>query len=181
MPKMRRSRAYIRIERPYTRISKFRKKSFIRITPARKIVRFNMGEERKRKYSLDLVSKASVQIRQEAIESARMTSLRWLEKNVPGKFFFRIRKYPYHILRENPLAAGAGADRVSTGMKQSFGKPIGVALQLKKGEKLFTVTVNEANLEIARKALQRATKKMPCGFTIKINKEKPVSKKTESN
>ena len=170
MPKMRRSRAYRRIERPYTRISKFKKKSFIRMTPHRKITRFNMGFERKRKYSLYLVSKASIQIRQEAIESARMTSLKLLEKNILNRFFFRVMKYPHHILRENPLAAGAGADRVSTGMKQSFGKPIGVALQLKKGERLFNVTVNEAGLDIARKALQRAGKKLPCGFTIVITR-----------
>jgi len=93
MPKMRRSRAYIRIERPYTRISKFRKKSYIRITPSRKITRFNMGYETKRKYSLDLISKASVQIRQEAIESARMTSLRWLEKNIPASFALLITSW----------------------------------------------------------------------------------------
>ena len=171
MPKLRRSRAYRRIERPYTRISKFKKKSFIRISPPRKITRFQMGEGT-HKYSLDLISKANIQIRQEAIESARQTSLRWLEKNLPKSgFFFRIRKYPHHILRENPLAAGAGADRVSTGMKQSFGKPIGVALQLKEGEKLFTVSVDESGVDDARKALKRATKKMPCSFTININRK----------
>ena len=170
MAKLRRSRAYRRIERPYTRISKFKKKSFIRITPTRKITRFQMGEG-KHKYSLDLIPKASVQIRQEAIESARQTSLRWLEKTLSKSgFFFRIRKYPHHILRENPLAAGAGADRVSTGMKQSFGKPIGVALQLKEGEKFFTVSVNEEGIDDARKALRRAIKKMPCGFTINVNR-----------
>ncbi|MBS3132587.1 50S ribosomal protein L16 [Candidatus Woesearchaeota archaeon] len=172
MAKMRRSRAYRRIERPYTRISKFKKKSFIRITPPRKVVRFNMGEEKKRNYSLDLVSKKSVQIRQEAIESARQTSLRWLEKNIATDFFFRIVRYPYHILRENPLASGAGADRVSTGMKLSFGKPIGVALQLKEGERLFSVSVNEQGVDIARKALQRAIKKLPCSFTIAVNRNK---------
>jgi len=170
MPKMRRSRAYRRIERPYTRISKFKKKSFIRVSPHRKITRFNMGVERKRKYSLDLVSKVSIQIRQEAVESARMTSLRLLEKNILNQFYLRIMKYPHHILRENPLASGAGADRVSTGMKQSFGKPIGIAVQLKKGQRLFNVTVNEAGLDIARKALQRASKKLPCGFTIVITR-----------
>ena len=171
MAKLRRSRAYRRIERPYTRISKFKKKSFIRMSPPRKITRFQMGEGTY-KYSLDLISKASIQIRQEAIESARQTSLRWLEKNLAKNgFFFRIRKYPHHILRENPLAAGAGADRVSTGMKQSFGKPIGVALQLKEGEKLFTVSVDESGVDDARKALRRATKKMPCGFTINISRK----------
>ena len=173
MPKLRRSRAYRRVERPYTRISKFKKKSFVNMSPPRKIVRFNMGTPKSYEYTLDLISKRSIQIRQEAIESARQTSLRWLERNMPkGGFFFKIRKYPYHILRENPLAAGAGADRVSTGMKQSFGKPIGVALQLKEGERFFTVELNGRNVEIGRKALQRATKKFPCSFSIRQTQNK---------
>ena len=175
MAKMRRSRAYRRIERPYTRVSKFKKKSFIRMSPPRKITRFRMGAEKEREYSLELIPRASVQIRQEAIESARQTSLRWLEKQITNSFYFQIRKYPYHILRENPLAAGAGADRVSTGMQKSFGKPIGVALQLKEGERFFTITVDANGIDAARKALQRAGKKMPCGFKISIIKTKQGS------
>lgn len=171
MAKMRRSRAYRRIERPYTRVSKFKNKSFIRMTPTRKVTRFDMGEHGEYEYSLDLIPKSSIQMRQEAIESARQTSLKWLETNLAkGGFFFKIRRYPYHILRENPLAAGAGADRVSTGMQKAFGKPIGVALQIREGEKLFTISVNEDGIPAARKALKRAAKKLPCGFRITANK-----------
>ncbi len=173
MAKMRRSRAYRRLERPYTRISKFKKKSFIRMTPTRKITRLDMGEPGNFEYSLDMIPKASLQIRQEAIEAARQTSLRWLESNLAkGGFYFKIRKYPYHILRENPLAAGAGADRVSTGMQKAFGKPIGVALQVDEGDRLFTVSVNEDGIPAARKALKRATKKLPCSFSITVSKNK---------
>ncbi len=168
---MRRSRAYRRIERPYTRVSKFKSKSFIRMTPTRKITRLDMGERGSYEYSLDLIPRSSIQIRQEAIESARQTSLKWLETNLSkGGFFFKIRRYPYHILRENPLAAGAGADRVSTGMQKAFGKPIGVALQIREGERLFTVSVNEDDIPTARKALKRAAKKLPCGFRITASK-----------
>ncbi len=176
MAKMRRSRAYRSMERPYTRVSKFKKKSFIRMTPTRKITRLDMGERGSYEYSLDMIPKSSLQIRQEAVESARQTSLKWLEKNLAkGGFFFKIRRYPYHILRENPLASGAGADRVSTGMQKAFGKPIGVAMQIKTGDILFTVSVNEDGIPVARKALQRATKKLPCSFSIKVNRNKPGS------
>ena len=177
MAKMRRSRAYRDIKRPYTRISKFKKKSFIRVNPHRKIIRFDMGTHGEYNTTLDLISKKSLQIRQEAIESARQTSLRWLEKNAPkGGFYFKIRKYPYHILRENPLAAGAGADRVSTGMQKAFGKPIGIALQLKEGEKFFTVSVDKEAIPIAKKALQRAAKKLPCQFRIIVNDNSKAKK-----
>lgn len=172
MAKMRKFIAYRKLERPYTRISKYKKKSYIRMTPARKVVRFDMGTRGNYEYEVDFVPKESLQIRQEAIESARQTCLRWLDKNVikGAKFHLKIRKYPYHIMRENPLAAGAGADRMSTGMAHSWGKPIGIALQIRKGEKFFTVSVNESFVETAKKALKRASKKLPCTFQILVNK-----------
>ena len=42
MAKLRKFSAYRRIERPYTRKSKYRKKSFIRATPTNKIIRFDI-------------------------------------------------------------------------------------------------------------------------------------------
>lgn len=168
MAKLRRARTYRKLERPYTRVSKFRKKSFIRMSPPRKVTRFDMGDTFKQfTHILDLVPKDSLQIRQEAIESARQTSIRLLEKKLAkNAFHFKILKYPYHILREKSLALGAGADRVSTGMQKPFGKPVGVAVQLRAGDRFFTLQVDKPALEVAKLALQRASKKMPCSFSI---------------
>src|SRR3989344_5417395 len=119
MARLRKFSAYQRIERPYTRKSKYKKKDFIKGAPPVRIVAFDMGNlKRKFESSFSLVSKENVQVRQNAIESARMTANRYLEKNL-GKtgFHLKIRIYPHHILRENPLASGAGADRMSTGMQ----------------------------------------------------------------
>ena len=170
MAKKRRWVAYRSIERPYTRVSKFRSKSYIRVSPAKRIVTFNMGERGKYRYELSLRPKATLQIRQEALEASRQVVVRFLERSADKgqKFFFRIHKYPFHILRENPLAAGAGADRMSTGMKKAFGKPIGVALQIKEADTLFTIQVNEEFLGVAKTALQKASKKLPCKFSIKL-------------
>jgi len=169
MAKLRRWRAYRRLERPYTRVSKYKKKSFIRMRPNIKIAKFETGDPRKKfEWSVHLVPKKSIQIRQEAIESARQTSNRLLEKSL-GKagFYFKLRVFPYHILRENPLAAGAGADRMSTGMQKSFGKPMGVAAQITTGQEIFTVKVDKLNMGVAKAALTRAAKKLPCSFSIK--------------
>lgn len=161
-----------RLERPYTRISKFKKKSYIKADPNPHIVTFGMGDPKKKfQYTLDLISKDTMQVRDNALESARQTSNRLLEKNIGlGNFFFLIRVYPHHILRENPLAAGAGADRFSTGMSHSFGKPIGIAARIKKGQKLMSIKVDKAHIEIAKKALKRAYQKLPCSCAIEINK-----------
>ena len=181
MAKLRRFRSYRPLERPYTRISKFKKKSFVRMNPARKVTRFDMGEAGKEfDYTLDLIPKDSLQIRQEAIESARQTSIRLLEKKLAkNAFHFKIRKYPYHILREKSLALGAGADRVSTGMQKPFGKPTGVAVQIKSGELFFTIKVDEPGLETARIALKRASKKMPCSFSIVVTGNKTAAAEIE--
>lgn len=172
MARVKKFVAWRRTERPYTRISKFKKKSYIKADANPRVVTFGMGDpKRKFQYCLDLVSKDSMQVRDNALESARQTSNRLLEKNIgPGNFFFRIRVYPHHVLRENPLAAGAGADRFSTGMSHSFGKPVGIAARVRKGQKLMSIRVDKTHIGAAKRALKRAYQKLPCSCTIEIKK-----------
>lgn len=174
MARLRKFVAYRRLERPYTRLSKYNKKSFIKTKTNIKVVRFNTGNLKKRfPYSLYLVSKGGLQIRDNALESARQTCNRLLEITLgPAAYFMQVRTYPFHILRENPLAAGAGADRFSTGMQKSFGKPIGSAARIKKGQKIVTVSVNKKDLVLAKKALDRFKKKIPGSYLIEIEENK---------
>ena len=168
MAKLRKFCAYRRLERPYTRTSRYRKKSFIRVRPHSKIVKYNMGDSKKKfDVTFDLISKGDLQIRHNAIESARLTCNRYLEKNLgKGGFYFEIRVFPHHILRENPLASGAGADRMSTGMKMSFGKPIGVAAQIRIGAPILSVSVNKNQMKVGREAVKKSSKKLPGKYSI---------------
>lgn len=164
MAKTRKFVAYRRLEKPYTRISKFRKKSYIKMRPNIHIVRYDMGDlSTEFPYQVDLRSKSDLQIRHLALESARQISNRTLE-GLYGKqgYHIKIRVYPHHVLRENPLAAGAGADRMSTGMKCSFGKPIGCAAQIRAGQPIFTVYTTKDKLDTAKKAMHLAATKLPC-------------------
>ena len=172
MAKKRKFVAYRNLERPYTRISKFKKKSYIRTKPASRIVRFDMGNpQREFEYQLDLIAGASIQIRDLAIESARLTSNRLLEKKLTKTGYrMKLLMFPHHILRENPLAAGAGADRMSTGMKHSFGKVIGIAAQIHEGKPLIRLWVDKEHIVLGRQALDRARKKLPCGCKIRVQK-----------
>jgi large subunit ribosomal protein L10e len=174
MAKLRKFCAYRRIERPYTRVSKFRKKSFVRTRPPSKIVHFEMGNAKGNfNCTLNLLSKDNLQIRHNAIESARQSSNKLLEKSV-GKtnYFMKIKIYPHHILRENPLASGAGADRMSTGMKMSFGKPIGSAAQVKKGQAVVMLKIDKQNLRTGREALKKITRKFPGSYSIAVEEPK---------
>ncbi|MBI4440871.1 50S ribosomal protein L16 [Candidatus Woesearchaeota archaeon] len=173
MAKIRKAVAYRKLERPYTRISKFREKNYVRVRPHSVISRFDNGETKKDVYLyplvVDLISKKALQIRHNAIESARQTSNRLLEKEI-GKtgWHLKIRVYPHHVLRENPLASGAGADRMSTGMQASFGKPISSAAQVHEGQPVMTLGITKDKFEVAKKALRRAASKLPCTCQIVV-------------
>lgn len=179
MAKLRKFTAYRRREnRPYTRKSKYREHSYIRASPACKVIRFDMGNlTADFPVSVHLSVNDELQIRHNALEAARLTANRHLEKNL-GKqgYHLKVRTYPHHFLRENPLASGAGADRMSTGMKCAFGKIIGLAAQFRAGQKVYTASVNTQNLELAKAALMKSAKKLPCSCTLSIERKdvKPV-------
>ncbi len=170
MAKLRKFAAYQNLERPYTRISKYTTKNFVRGGfPHMKVIKFDMGSPQK-DFDTKLVLKGTraMNIRHNAIEAARQTANRLLEKNLAKEYHFKIRIYPFHVLRENALASGAGADRLSTGMKKSFGKSIGSAARVKDGQILMEVRLNSANMKVGKEALQRAAKKFPCSCKVQL-------------
>ena len=164
MAELRKGRCYREMERPYTRRSRFKVKNFIKVIPPAKIVKFDMGDTKKKfPCEVNLISKDSVQIRSNALESARQVVNRRLAKHLgPLGFSMKVRAYPHHILRENKMITGAGADRMQTGMAHSFGKAIGTAEQVKKGKVIMSVFVNEKDKHIALDCLKLAAPRLPC-------------------
>lgn len=168
MVRLRKFAAYQNLERPYTRISKYTKKNYVRGGfPHMKITRFDMGSPQKQ---YDAVVKLnacrSMNIRHNALEAARMSSNRHLETALGKDYHLRVKVYPFHVLRENPLASGAGADRMSTGMQKAYGKTIGCAARVFEGQTIFELRVNKQNVRVAKEALVRAAKKVPCSCKI---------------
>lgn len=170
MVKIRRWSAYRALERPYTRVSRYRNKNYTRGKPHVPIAQFEMGVKQTRfTDEIVLVSESGVQIRAQALEAARMATNRRLEKSI-GKenFYMKLVSYPHHILRENPLASGAGADRMSTGMARPFGKTIGRASQVRQGTVLFKVECANAHIKQAKEALRLAGHRLPMTCSIKV-------------
>ena len=184
MAKLRKNAAYQNLERPYTRISKYTKKNYVRGGfPHMKIIKFDMGiASKKFPLTLRLLSMRAMNIRHNSIESARQTSNRALEKVIGKDYHLRIKIYPFHVLRENALASGAGADRLSTGMKKSYGKPVGSAARVKEGQTLIELRLPLERLKLGKIALMKAAKKFPCSCKISVVSTKPVIKaKVEDN
>ncbi len=170
---LRPGRCYSSLEqRPYTRVAvKVHEKNYVGAIPPLRIRQFNMGNPRK-KYThiADLVVEKGVQIRDNAFEAARICINRFLNNKI-GKdnYFMRIRVFPHQVLREHKQAQGAGADRVSQGMSHAFGKPIGRAVRVRKGQVVISVLAMQEHMAIVKKALLRAKDKFPCPISVKIH------------
>jgi len=170
MARIRKFVCYRRLERPYTRKSKYSKKNFVRVYPASKIQKCEGGNaSRKFRYQFLIKPKVSLQLRHNSLESARQCANKYLETTLSkDNFFLKMRVYPFHVLRENPLASGAGADRMSTGMAHSFGKNISSAAQVREGQPIFEVRVDKSGLVAAKKALKTMASKFPCQCLVEI-------------
>ena len=75
------------------------------------------------------------------------------------------------------MATGAGADRISSGMRNAFGKPVGTAARVYSND---IVMVGRTTAEGAKKmkdALHKASIKLPTPCRIEISKGKDISAK----
>jgi large subunit ribosomal protein L10e len=168
MTRLRPARAYRDLKRPFTRKSKYRNRDYVGGVPGSKISLFDMGEKGMQfSHRVTLYSKNDILIRHNALEAARVTANKYLGKKMGKKaYHFKILIYPHHVMRENPLATGAGADRFSTGMKKSYGKSIGRAARVKNGQRLLWINIAEDKVPFAMEALRKAGHKLPCQCTL---------------
>jgi len=151
------ARMFRKLERPYTR------KEYVDSIPGLRLRQFEMGNKKGSfPVKLTLVAEESVQIRDCALEAARIAANRYIARNVgSSNFFLKVRIYPHHILREHKMAVGAGADRISQGMRKAFGKPVGLAARVMPGTKIMSLWVKPEGFEAAKTALKRAGQKLP--------------------
>lgn len=148
----------------YTRISEKKpKKSYVKGVPVSRIERFETGDKaRDFPVEVTLSVKRGCQIRDKALEAARTNTNKYLLKKLGEKnYFLKVLVYPHHVLRENPIATGAGADRYQDGMRMAFGKPIGKAARVDKNQKIIVAKVPEGMIDVAKEALNRANHKLP--------------------
>lgn len=158
---------------PYVR------REYIDAIPGLRIAKFTMGGLTKGyDYVLRLVSEEKAQIRQNALEAARVAANKIIEGLGEPNYFLRLVPFPHVVLRENKMIATAGADRLSEGMRRAFGKPVGLAARVEEGEPILEIYVKKENLERAREALRVARSKLPVKARIEVieaAKEEPAA------
>ncbi len=138
--------------------------------PTCRITQFDTGNLREHfPVALSLEGEEANQVRDIALEAARISAVRVLEKMAPNAFHLKVRRYPHQILREHKMAMGAGADRISDGMRRAFGKPVGHAVRAQIGETLLTVYTTSEHVEHAKEALRKASHKLPTPTRVTIS------------
>jgi large subunit ribosomal protein L10e len=140
--------------------------------PGDKLVQFDIGNI-KGEFPMEMVLTVNeaCQIRNIALDAARVSIVKCMEGAAGAAgFHLKVNTHPYHVLRENKQAQGAGADRVSDGMRLSFGKCIGTAARVKVDQVIFTLRFNKANIENAKEAMRKGSSKIPSPCKFKLTK-----------
>ncbi len=154
---------------PWTRISRKKpRKSYVKGAPNSKVRQFNMGSDRFYDLQLELVLEGPIQLRDNAIEAARQAINKHLEKNLQTNYFLQVLKFPHLVIREHTALGVAGADRISKGMKLSFGKPKGRMARIATGEGVFRARIDKSALSVAKVAFKRGRLKLSGHYALVI-------------
>ena len=168
---------YREIDKPaYTR------REYITGIPGSKIAQHKMGDidadPDDYPVQMSLVLEEECQLRHGSMEASRLSANRHLIKEFgEGNYKMILRKFPHQVIRENKQATGAGADRVSDGMRQAFGKIVGTAARIQKGDRLFTAWCEVDQAPEVKEAFRRAYNKIspPCRITVERGENLLVS------
>ncbi|KAK8795463.1 hypothetical protein WA158_000120 [Blastocystis sp. Blastoise] len=115
---------------------------------------------------------STILISSEALEAARIACNKYLTKYcAKDSFHMKIRTHPWHVLRINKMLSCAGADRLQTGMRHSFGKPDGLVARVKIGQPIISVRAKDDAAKTVLEALRRAKMKFPGRQKVVVSKK----------
>ncbi|MHB8633924.1 MAG: 50S ribosomal protein L16 [Thermoplasmatota archaeon] len=158
--------------RMYRKITQYAytRREFMGGVPGNRILQFESGKKNGEfPVTLDLVLEERGQIRHTALEAMRITAVRALDASLGREnYHLQVRAYPHHVLRQNKQASGAGADRVSMGMRLAFGKAIGTAARTEAGQVILTLRVAPKGFAAAKEAMRKSYNKIasPCHIDV---------------
>ena len=182
--KSRASKVYAKAnDRPYTYISKNDNKA--------KNLRANMRTKhmesgfKSLKYSaakkIVLKNMQICQVPERVYETVRLLFLTKLNKAFPKidkkDYLFRLDKYPHQILRLKAAASaqtGISVDRISTGMKNAFGKPYSMAAKLRYIDRsvievyLSEKYADDKSVDKIKEILKKLNHKLPFKSKIEV-------------
>ncbi|MHA1338413.1 MAG: 50S ribosomal protein L16 [Promethearchaeota archaeon] len=164
--------------------SRSHRKEYVRGGADPKIRMYDTGNRKKSaeewELSIGLKSKNKVQISHFALEAIRASINRRLQKYIGRQnYHIRIRPHPWHVFRENKMMAFAGADRLQSGMRNSFGRCIGRCARVRANQTIVEVFCSFKHKDQVIKALKIASYKLPCKtklVVLRVNNKEYVKK-----
>ncbi len=147
----------------YVKSQAYTRKKYMGGIPNPKITQYNMGDKNAEfPVVLSLKVEERCQIRHNTLEACRVTANRFMSKMAGSLgYHLKVRVFPHIVLRENKQATGAGADRVSQGMRSAFGKNVGTAARVKPNQSVLTIRTTSDHFENAKPALRKGGMKLP--------------------
>ncbi len=104
---------------------------------------------------------SQIQISSNSLEAIRITINGVLQRKLGRQNYrLRIRPKPFQKYRENRMLAFAGADRVQSGMRNSFGRSTGVCARVRAGQIVVDVGCNLRDLPLVRDRTRVASMKI---------------------
>ncbi|KAH9385758.1 large subunit ribosomal protein L10e [Nematocida major] len=158
----------------YIKNKPYPKSRFCRGVPDSKVSKYDTGKRKAPVLDLpictNLISLEREQISAEALEAARIALNKYLTSNLDkDSFHFRIKVHTHHVVRINKMLSCAGADRLQTGMRGSFGKPNGRTARVNIGQTLIEVRSKEGTEAKVREGLRRALHKFAGKQSIEVS------------
>jgi len=149
----------------YIKNKPYPKSRFCRGVPDSKITKYDSGKKKadvlEFPVCINLISLEREQVSAEALEAARIALNKHLTTEMDkDAFHFRVVVHTHHVVRINKMLTCAGADRLQTGMRGSFGKPYGRTARVDIGQVLITVRSKEGSEKKVMEGLRRAKHKI---------------------
>src|SRR3970040_2837140 len=150
----------------------YTRKEYMGGIPGIRISQWDIGDAKTAfPLKLHLIAKEQCQIRHIALEAARISANRYIAKKAGNAYHLKLGLYPHNVLRENKIATGAGADRISEGMRAAFGAAVITAAGGQAGMKIFTISTTEDHVDDAKEALRKGGVKLPTPWYLVIERE----------
>ncbi|MCX6776595.1 MAG: 50S ribosomal protein L16 [Candidatus Micrarchaeota archaeon] len=155
----------------WTRFSRKKpRKSYVKALPHNAVQIFNMGDAGKKyEMEIELIAEDNIQLRDSAIEAGRQAINKYLEKQLPANYYFKVLIFPHNVIRENKMIVGAGADRLQKGMRKSFGRPSDRAARVKADQKIFIIRMMKKDVDIVKEAIKRVKPKLSGAYYTKLS------------
>mmetsp|Transcript_7674 Transcript_7674/g.11647 ORF Transcript_7674/g.11647 Transcript_7674/m.11647 type:complete len:216 (-) Transcript_7674:100-747(-) len=148
----------------YCKNKPYIKSRYLRGVPEPKIQIFDVGRKMQPTddfaLCVHLVCGEKQQLSSECLEAGRIVINKYIVK-MAGKdsFHMRVRCHPFHVIRMNKMLSCAGADRLSSGMRHSFGKPTQIAARVNIGQIIYSIRANPKIKDVVVESLRRASYK----------------------